>query len=68
MYNENMKNRIFNKLDSALRIYEKMIYTKVGELQHTQAFYTEEHLRTIPESGFTPIALGDRWGGEWQNM
>ena len=26
MYNENIKNRIFNKLDAALKIYEKMIF------------------------------------------
>lgn len=64
MYNENLKNRVFNKLEAALKIYEKMIYKKVGELQNTEAFYTAEHLRQVPGSGFSPIAPGDSWGGE----
>ncbi len=68
MYNENLNNRVFEKLNAALRIYEKLIFTKVGELQNTRAFYTREHLRSVPPEGLTPIAKGDRWGGEWQNM
>ena len=68
MYNENLKNRVFNKLEAALKIYEKMIYKKVGELENTEAFYTADHLRQVPASGFSPIAPGDSWGGEWQNM
>ena len=68
MYNENLKNRVFRKLEAALRIYEKMIYEKVGELSDTQAFYTAAHLRQPPETGFQHIAPGQSWGGEWQNM
>lgn len=68
MYNENMNNRIFEKLDHALRIYEQLIYTPVGELQNTEALFTEEHLRAVPESGFAPIEKGTAWGGEWNNM
>ena len=68
MYDQNLKNRVFDKLNSALKIYEKLIYTKVGELQHTQAFFTREHLREVPSDGFAPIAPGASWGGEWQNM
>ncbi len=68
MYNENLKNRVFNKLQAAMKIYEKMIYEKVGELTNTEAYRTAEHLRAVPETGFTPIAPGESWGGEWQNM
>ena len=68
MYNERMKERVFNKLNSALNIYEKLIYTKVGELKNTEAYYTREHLREIPAGGFTPIEPGAGWGGEWENM
>ncbi len=68
MYDENMQNRVFDKLNAALRIYEKLIYTKVGELQRTEALFTQEHLRRVPETGFAPIAPGASWGGEWQNM
>ena len=68
MYNERMKERVFNKLNSALNIYEKLIYTKVGELKNTEAYYTREHLREIPAGDFTPIEPGAGWGGEWENM
>ena len=68
MYNESMENRIFAKLRNALGIYEKLIYTKAGEIQNARAYFTQEHLRTPPESGCAPIAPGDAWGGEWQNM
>ncbi|MBQ1552383.1 MAG: alpha-mannosidase [Clostridia bacterium] len=68
MYNENLKNRVFGKLEAALKIYEKLIYVKVGELRKTEAFHTLEHLRAVPESGFKPISAGESWGGEWRNM
>ena len=68
MYNENLNRRIYEKLDHALAIYEKLIYRKVGELQHAEGFFTEEHLRAVPESGFAPIEPGMPWGGEWNNL
>lgn len=68
MYNENLKNRVFSKIESALRIYEKMIYEKVGELENTEALFTKEHLRAVPAEGFEPIAPGTCWGEEWGNM
>ena len=68
MYDEKLKNRVFNKLNAALKIYEKLIYVKVGVLQKTEAFHTQEHLRAVPETGFSPIRQGESWGGEWQNM
>ncbi len=68
MYNENMKNRIFSKLESAMKIYAKMIYRKVGELSDTRAYFTREHLRDIPGDGFEPISRGTSWGEEWGNM
>ncbi len=68
MYNENLNNRIYEKLDHALHIYEQLIFQTVGELQHTEALFTKEHLRTVPESGFAPIEPGTAWGGEWNNL
>ena len=67
MYDENLKQRIFNKLEAALRIYDNLIYRKVGELDNTQVFFTKEHLRAVPKDGFAPIAVGTAWGGEWNN-
>ncbi|MBR5409067.1 MAG: alpha-mannosidase [Clostridia bacterium] len=68
MYHENLQNRVFNKLGAALKLYENLVYVKVGELSNTEAYFTEEHLRAVPETGFVPIAPGESWGHEWQNM
>ena len=68
MYNEELKNRIFEKLERLLEIYEKKVYRKVGELQNTRALCTKEHLRSVPESGLSPIERGAEWGGEWENL
>ncbi len=68
MYSEKMTERVLTKLENALKIYEKMIYVKVGELGSTEAVFTREHLRQTPDEGFAPIAPGASWGGEWQNM
>ena len=68
MYYENLKNRIYEKLDHALKIYEKLIYVKIGELQDPEGFFTKEHLRSVPAEGFAPIAKGTAWGGEWENL
>ena len=58
MYDEKLKNRIYEKLNNALKIYEQLVYQPVGELAHTEGFFTTEHLRSVPESGFKPIAPG----------
>ena len=68
MYNENMKNRVFSKLEAALKIYEKLIFEKAGMLCNTEAYFTKEHLRSEPDDGFEPIAAGTQWGEEWDNM
>ena len=68
MFNENLQNRVFEKLQHALHIYEQLVYQPVGELVHTEALFTNEHLRAVPESGFVPIEKGTAWGGEWNNL
>ena len=68
MYNENLNNKIYKKLERALPIYEKLIYRKVGELCCAEAFRTKEHLRAVPENGYSPIEKGTVWGGEWENI
>ena len=55
MYNENLKRRIYNKLEKTLHIYEKLVYRMVGELQHVCSLTTTEHLRTVPQSGLEPL-------------
>ena len=68
MYNEKLNGRIYDKLNDMLPIYEKYLFTKVGELQATERFETSEHLRKPPESGWSAVSPGYAWGGEWHNM
>ena len=53
MYNENLKNRVFNKLDAALRIYEKLIQDHDEEFASSvfQAYIADErYLQTAWEA------------------
>ena len=68
MYNERLKERAFSKLENALGIYEKLIYTEVGALENTESLYTDEHLRSVPETQMKPINIGDKWGEEWGTL
>ncbi len=68
MYNENLKNRVFSKLENALSIYERLIYTEEAVLENTTALYTDEHLRAVPENGMKPISNGEKWGEEWGTL
>ena len=68
MYNENLKKRIYEKLEQLLHIYEKLVYRKVGELENVRAMCTKAHQRRVPESGLSPIEKGTSWGGEWENL
>ena len=68
MYDEKLKNRVYEKLGNALKIYEQLVYQPVGDLAHTEGFFTTEHLRSVPDSGFAPIAPGTDWGKEWENL
>ncbi len=68
LYNEKLNDRIYRKIEDMLRIYERYIFTKVGELENAEGFETKEHLRAVPENGWFPIAPGYAWGGEWNNL
>ena len=68
MYDEKLKNRIYEKLDNVLKIYEQLVYQPVGALEHAEGYFTTEHLRSVPDSGFMPIAPGTDWGKEWENL
>lgn len=68
MYNERLKERIFSKLEKAVKIYERLIYTEAGALSDTKALYTHEHLRSVPKTGMEPIEKGSKWGDEWGTL
>ena len=68
MYNEKLNGRIYAKIEDALHIYEKYVYTKVGELENAEALQTKEHLRSVPAEGWEPLAPRYSWGGEWVNL
>ncbi len=68
MYYENLKNRIYERLEHALKIYESLIYVPAAEAEDAQMLLTTEHLRTVPESGWMPAKPGTVWGKEWENL
>lgn len=68
MYNEKMKRRVFSKLENSLRIYERLLFTEVGQLQDVKSLYTHEHFRSVPDSVTQPIAKGTTWGDEWGSL
>ena len=68
MFNEKFKDRMFERIEKSLSVYQKMIYENAVELKDVCAFQTTEHLRTVPENGFKPIEKGTKWGGEWVNI
>ncbi|MCQ2462715.1 MAG: glycosyl hydrolase-related protein [Clostridia bacterium] len=67
MLYEPLKNKVYDKLEAALHIYNKLIYNKVGELEDAEYFETKEHLRSVPAEGWKKAEKGDEWGGEWNN-
>ncbi|MBR0538584.1 MAG: alpha-mannosidase [Clostridia bacterium] len=68
MYYERLQDRIFDKLERVLPIYERLIYKKVAEPEAYEGLKTKEHLRTTPDAGFAPLEKGTAWGEEWQNL
>ena len=68
MYNEKMKRRVFSKLENSLKIYERLIFTEVGQLQDVKALYTHEHFRSVPDTETEPITKGTVWGDEWGTL
>ena len=68
MYNEKMKRRVLSKLENSLRIYEKLIFTEVGQLRDVRSLYTHEHFRSVPDSVTEPITNGTVWGDEWGSL
>ncbi len=68
MIYDRFMDKMFDKLDKANQQYAKMMYKPVGTLTELMRYDTEEHLRSVPADGWKPLAEGDNWGGEWQNM
>ncbi len=68
MYNEKIPKYIIEKLNQLMHVYEKSVYRKVGEMQNAVSLMTTEHLRSVPQTGLSPIEKGTSWGGEWQNL
>ncbi len=68
MYNERLKERVLWKVENALKIYERLIYSEIGVLHNTTALYTNEHFRTVPGDNMKPITVGEKWGKEWGTL
>ncbi len=69
MYNKPLKDKAYDKLREAVRIYSEKIYVKIGEIENPQCFYTKEHLRSVPEDGWQKLEKNTAWGKEeWENL
>ncbi len=64
MYNEELKYKAYEKLQDVTKFYADKIYIKIGELQNAMSLYTKEHLREVPESGWSELKNGTEWGFE----
>lgn len=60
--------QLIRKMKSVNWIYAGLIFRKCGEIQSVQGFQTREHLRSVPLSGWEPLAKNDTWSGEWNNL
>ncbi|MCR5781397.1 MAG: hypothetical protein K6G90_01535, partial [Clostridia bacterium] len=68
MSEEAIFGRLCEKFREMTAVYEKLLYTPVGTVSDFYGLQTKEHFRSVPESGFEPIAPGTSWGGAWQNL
>ena len=69
MIYEKYVGMIRGKLESANKVYTKLAYRKVGELENVGCFETKEKLHSaVPESGYSPVSGPFSWGGEWDNI
>ncbi len=69
MYNKPLKDKAYDKLREAVNIYSERMFVKIGELENVQGYYTKEHLRSVPESGWVELENNTEWGHEeWDNL
>ncbi len=64
MYNEELKLKVYDKLQDVAKLYANKIFVKIGSLENAQGFYTKEHLREVPKNGWTELENGTKWGFE----
>ena len=68
MIYERYSNRVLGKLENLNKIYANLMYQKADTLPSPMGLSTKEHFRTPPTEGLSPLAAGDRWGGEYMNL
>ena len=68
MFSEKLMKKTFDKMNNVLAYYLPYLYTPVQGLSEVSARRTEEHFRTPPTEGLSPIHPGEKWGGEFQNI
>jgi len=69
MKNEILTKKTFRKMNTALEEYIPFLFRKLPGVSAVKAYCTKEHLRQPPEKSLlTPIAPGEKWGGEYQNL
>ena len=57
-----------SKLRQVNELYSNLMLEKLETVANVAAFFTQDHLRLPPQSGWENITAGQKWGGEWQNI
>ena len=65
---EKYTEKLLKQYDLAVNAYARLIFQPVDHLSRVQAYRTREHLRLPPGEGYSPLAQGETWGGEWENI
>lgn len=68
MLYQKYSERIQKKLEKLLLLYTDMMFETVDTMKELQGFVTTEHFRNIPVDRLTPLASGQKWGGEYGNL
>lgn len=68
MVYERYSNRICGKLENLNKLYAGLMYKKADSLPNPVGLTTQEHFRTPPTEGLSPLPVGFVWGGEYGNL
>ena len=68
MTNEKQLERVLNKAERLLKVYDHYLFTPLAEIP-MEGWECREHLRTPPtDVPYRPMRAGDKWGAEWGSL
>ncbi len=68
MIYEKYSERVCGKLENLNKLYASLMYRKVDCLRNPVGLTTQDHFRTPPTEGLSPLKSGFVWGGEYGNL